>query len=370
MRRLSLLLLVAVATLGVCGRSGEQAQGSAAGDSGWRGTLLASRGRSPTFTLTATDGQPYDFRPSTDGYLTLLFFGYTHCPDVCPLHMANLAAVLDELPGDVRANTKVVFATTDPARDTPARLKNWLATFDPTFIGLTGYRPTRWSPAQEAAGVPVAGAEPPDGDGSYVVGHAAQVIAYTRDGEAHVVYPFGTRQARLGRRPPPPPAGAGVEPVTGCGARRARPAGARRTEKPSRGRRAAGRRRRGRRSGRRGAQPAARTGDGSPVLHVEPRSSARATEEAAGYLTIVNDGGPDELVAVVSDAGRRRRSTARDRGGAVVMERDTSVGDRGDATTALRPGATHLMLEELDRPLGPVTRSSLVLSFGRPARCP
>ena len=49
--------------------------------------------------------------------------------------------------------------------------------------------------AQEAAGVPVAGAEPPKADGSYVVGHSAQVIAYTRDAQAHLVYPVGTRQA-------------------------------------------------------------------------------------------------------------------------------------------------------------------------------
>jgi protein SCO1/2 len=193
MRRLSLLLLVAVATLGACGRSGEQARGSAAGEDGWRGTLLAEPWPKPDFTLTATDGRPYDFAAETDGYLTLLFFGYTHCPDVCPLHMANLDAVLDQLPGDVRANTKVVFATTDPARDTPARLKDWLGAFDPSFIGLTGSLPEVVA-AQEAAGVAVAGAEPPDDDGSYVVGHAAQVIAYTRDREAHIVYPFGTRQ--------------------------------------------------------------------------------------------------------------------------------------------------------------------------------
>jgi protein SCO1/2 len=185
------VLAVALVALSACGRSGSTAE--AADDDGWGGTLLAEPWPKPDFELTGTDGRPFAFGPATEGYLTLLFFGYTHCPDVCPLHMANLAAVLDQASGAVRANTKVVFVTTDPARDTPERLKSWLGAFDPTFIGLTGTQ-EEVAAAQEAAGVPVAGAEEPEEDGSYVVGHAAQVIAYTRDGQAHVVYPFGTRQ--------------------------------------------------------------------------------------------------------------------------------------------------------------------------------
>ena len=183
-------VMVVLATVAACGRA--TAGGRSA--SSWRGTELATPWPKPDFTLTDTTGQPFNFRAGTDSYLTLLFFGYTHCPDVCPLHMANLAAVLEAASGDVRANTKVVFATTDPARDTPAVLKSWLANFNPTFIGLTG-TVEEMAAAQEAAGVPVAGAEPAKADGSYVVGHAAQVIAYTRDGQAHLVYPFGTRQA-------------------------------------------------------------------------------------------------------------------------------------------------------------------------------
>jgi protein SCO1/2 len=193
MRRLALIILaVAAVVLVACGRTGEQARGEGS-DGGWNGTVLGEPWAKPDFTLTDVHSQPYDFGAETDGYLTLLFFGYTHCPDVCPLHMANLSAVLDALSGEVRANTKVVFATTDPARDTPSRLKAWLGDFDPTFVGLTGTL-EEMQRAQEAAGVPVGGADPPDGDGDYVVGHAAQVIAYTRDGLAHVVYPFGTRQ--------------------------------------------------------------------------------------------------------------------------------------------------------------------------------
>ena len=194
MRRVLAVTLALVAVLVGCG-NGNQAGGSRHGDqAAWRGTLLGDPWTKPEFTLTDVTGQPFDFRAGTDGYLTLLFFGYTHCPDVCPLHMANLAAVLDTLPGDVRVNMKVVFATTDPARDTPAVLKKWLGNFNPTFIGLTG-TPDEMAAAQRAAGIPVSVAEPPKADGSYVVGHAAQVIAYTRDNLAHIVYPFGTRQS-------------------------------------------------------------------------------------------------------------------------------------------------------------------------------
>jgi protein SCO1/2 len=186
-----LLLCVALAVLAACG--GGASSDSGEDDDGWRGLALSVPWAKPDFVLTGTDGRPFDFPAETDGYLTLLFFGYTNCPDVCPLHLANLAAVLDAAGGDVRANTKVVFATTDPARDTGPVLEPYLAGFDPSFIGLTG-TPDEVVAAQQATGIAVAGAEPPEEDGSYVVGHAAQVIAYTRDGLAHVVYPFGTRQ--------------------------------------------------------------------------------------------------------------------------------------------------------------------------------
>jgi protein SCO1/2 len=147
----------------------------------------------PEFVLTATNGRPFDFRRETDGYLTLLFFGYTHCPDVCPVHMSNLAAVLKRLPLDAGRAVRVVFVTTDPARDTPARLREWLDAFDPSFIGLTG-TPAEVEGAQRAAGVRSAEPETRAGP-NYTVAHAAQVIAYTPDDLERVMYPFGTRQA-------------------------------------------------------------------------------------------------------------------------------------------------------------------------------
>ena len=154
----------------------------------------------PDFTLTDTEGRPYAFREATAGSVTLLFFGYTHCPDVCPVHMANIAAALHKLPDAVARQVKVVFVTTDPERDTPERLRAWLGHFDPKFVGLTGSQAAVDS-AQLAMRLPPAYREPA-ADGSYLVGHSAHVIAFTRDGMARFAFPFGTRQSEWAQEIP------------------------------------------------------------------------------------------------------------------------------------------------------------------------
>jgi len=150
----------------------------------------------PEFTLTDTEGKPFDFKRDTHGYATLLFFGYTHCPDVCPVHMANIAAVLHNLPPTVSQKVKMVFVTTDPERDTPKVLRAFLDKFDAGFIGLTG-SPDEILAAQAAAKIPAATKEVPDTGGKpgeYFIGHAAFVFAYTPDGMGRFLYPFGIRQ--------------------------------------------------------------------------------------------------------------------------------------------------------------------------------
>lgn len=157
-----------------------------------RGTVLAEPWPKPEFTLTRTDGRSFDFKKDTEGYVTLLFFGYTHCPDICPVHMANLGAVLHKLPPGSAGQVRVVFVTTDPQRDTPERLRKWLDNFDHRFIGLAGSLDSV-NAIQRRIGLAPAMLIPGDGD-DYTMGHAAQIIAYTKDDLAHVVYPFGTRQ--------------------------------------------------------------------------------------------------------------------------------------------------------------------------------
>jgi protein SCO1 len=88
--------------------------------------------------LTDTDGQPFSLTKDTTKPLTLVFYGYTHCPDICQTVMSNLATAMTRLDEGDRDRVDVVFVTTDPARDTESVLKRYLEHFDPAFIGLTG----------------------------------------------------------------------------------------------------------------------------------------------------------------------------------------------------------------------------------------
>lgn len=144
----------------------------------------------PSFTLTDTNGEAYEFGERTEGKLTLLYFGYIHCPDICPVHLAQIAEVFGQAPAVAR-NTEVVFVSVDPDRDTPEVIREYLDRFDHRFIGLTGTEEELVA-AQNAANVPLAYTLGEDED--YAVEHTAWVIAYAPDGLNHAIYPFGTRQ--------------------------------------------------------------------------------------------------------------------------------------------------------------------------------
>lgn len=155
----------------------------------YRGGLVAPPLPKPRFVLTDTSGASFDFWNRTQGSVTLLFFGYTYCPDQCPMHMANLGGALKRLPPGITDHVKLVFVTTDPARDTPTQLRRWLDNFDRHFVGLTGTQ-AALEVVQKATGVPL-GYKVDAGNGSYSVAHANFVVAYTKDNLAHVVYPGG-----------------------------------------------------------------------------------------------------------------------------------------------------------------------------------
>lgn len=88
--------------------------------------------------LTDTDGELYSLATDADKPLTLVFYGYTQCPDECPLVMSSLTAALTRLGDAERKKVDVVFITTDPARDTTEVLEKYLERYDEDFIGLTG----------------------------------------------------------------------------------------------------------------------------------------------------------------------------------------------------------------------------------------
>ena len=136
----------------------------------------------PSFTLTDTDGKRFSLS-QTAGRPTLLYFGYTHCPDVCPTTMADIAQALQDVPAKVRQATYVVFVTTDVKHDTGPVIAAWLRHFDPDlprqFVGLTGSQ-AQIDAAQASAHVQLA-----EDDGQL---HAADVVLYGADDYAHVKY--------------------------------------------------------------------------------------------------------------------------------------------------------------------------------------
>lgn len=155
----------------------------------YRGGFITPPQPKPRFVLEDTSGRPFDFWNRTQGSVTLLFFGYTNCPDQCPMHMATIGLALKKVPANIADQVKLVFVTTDPVRDTPAVLRRWLDNFDKRFIGLSGNE-AALKTVQNAAGVPPArraGAR----NGNYGVAHANFVLAYTKDNLAHVIYPGG-----------------------------------------------------------------------------------------------------------------------------------------------------------------------------------
>jgi protein SCO1/2 len=144
----------------------------------------------PQFSLTDTAGKPYRFGQATAGKPTLMYFGYTHCPDVCPTTLADISQALQAAPAAIRQDAQVVFVTTDIKRDTPAVLAAYLKQFDPglpnPFVGLTGSQ-AEIDAAQAAAHVTLA-----EDEGQT---HSAEVLLYGSDDYAHVAFLQSTDEA-------------------------------------------------------------------------------------------------------------------------------------------------------------------------------
>jgi protein SCO1/2 len=159
-------------------------------DATFQGLGLTPPQPRPQFTLTDTAGKPYKFGSATAGRPTLLYFGYTNCPDVCPLTMANIATALRAEPSELRAKTDVVFVTTDVKHDTGPVLKSYLSKFDPDlpnkFIGLYGTQ-NQIDAAQSASHVVLA-----QDDGQT---HSSQVLLYGPDDYARVSFLQSNNQA-------------------------------------------------------------------------------------------------------------------------------------------------------------------------------
>ncbi len=147
------------------------------------------------FRLTDHNGQTRtlaDFR----GKLVALFFGYTHCPDVCPTTMADLAAAI-KLLGPDGNKVQVLFVTVDPDRDTPALLKQYVPSFNPTFLGL---RPNTEQLKMLATEYKVVYQKNPGREqGNYLMDHSAGTYVYDTQGRLRLLMPYGTSAPLIAR---------------------------------------------------------------------------------------------------------------------------------------------------------------------------
>jgi protein SCO1/2 len=145
------------------------------------GTWLPQPLALPRFQMTDLNGQPYG-NDALNGHPSLLFFGYTNCPDVCPATLAMLRDVQHQAP---LAGLRIVFVSIDPERDVPAALREYLAAFSPDFIGLTGgqdaLRPLLRSLSADAGRQSLPG-------GAYRLSHSATLYLLDTHGRLVAVY--------------------------------------------------------------------------------------------------------------------------------------------------------------------------------------
>ncbi|UGY93634.1 SCO family protein [Streptomyces gobiensis] len=192
------LTAVAALTLTACGAGTEEVplfSTDATAGPDKPATVLDQPFSKPDLVLTDTHGKKFDLRAETEDRLTLLYFGYTHCPDACPLTVSNLAIAYQGLSKAEQDKLRVVFVTTDPERDTPQELGTWLPSAgDSDFIGLSG----DFSAIQAAARSVGIGIEEPtkDKEGNVVSAHGKTVLAFSpKDNKAHVIYSGGETTA-------------------------------------------------------------------------------------------------------------------------------------------------------------------------------
>lgn len=141
------------------------------------------------FRLTDHHGQDRtlaDFR----GKVVAIFFGYTHCPDVCPTTLADFAAALQAL-GPLADRVQVIFVTVDPARDTPDMLRQFVPAFDPRFLGMFTDADTLGLLAKEYKVVYQKTAEKAPDD--YLIDHSAGTYVYDPQGRLRLLMPYGSR---------------------------------------------------------------------------------------------------------------------------------------------------------------------------------
>lgn len=171
---LALIALLALVSLSACQREPQPE---------WRLNDVSGHLPDLDFRLTDDNGKPVtgaDFK----GKVTVMYFGYTHCPDVCPLTLTQLHVVLDRL-GAPAEKVRILFVSVDPARDTPAIMHAYVNAFDKRAVGLVGSDRDVEALAKRYRSAFTR--EPNRGDGNYEVSHSSAIYIFDGDGKARLL---------------------------------------------------------------------------------------------------------------------------------------------------------------------------------------
>lgn len=159
----------------------------------FHGVLIDPPAPAPDFTLTDQFGNPYVLR-AQQGKVVLIFFGYTYCPDVCPITLSEYKKIKAQL-GKQAEHVQFVYITVDPERDTSERMRIYLENFDPSFVGLTGE-----SQDLEKVWNDYGVYQQRQDSGSaagYLIDHSARIYAIDKEGRWRLNYPFGMEPERI-----------------------------------------------------------------------------------------------------------------------------------------------------------------------------
>lgn len=278
----------------------------------------------PVVTLTDQTGAPFELRARAAGKVTLLYFGYTSCPDVCPITMARVGQALTLLEPAERAGVLPVFISLDADRDTPERVGRWVSALHPDLIGLTGPQESL-DDAVAQLGFVFPEVERP-AEGFYEVAHPADLFLFTPE----LLGRFGYRHGEAA----PEDIAADLRALLAY-------------DWPG----SAGT-----------ASEAAPELGATDAFALDPLGQDRM----AFYVTLTGSTRPDTLSTVSSpdaEAGSMHRMEAE--AGVMRMRPVDGIPVEAGATVRLEPGGLHGMLEGLRRPLAAGDTVEVTLSFAR-----
>lgn len=154
------------------------------GNQSWQTTNITGILPDLEFRLTNENGETVTAEKFR-GEPALVFFGYTHCPDICPITLGKLSAAIAQLPPKKQDNVNVLFVSVDPRRDSPQRLAEYTSSFGPQFIGLTGDKEYLKELLKQYRATFSYGE--PDENGNYPVSHPSAVYVFDAQGDARLL---------------------------------------------------------------------------------------------------------------------------------------------------------------------------------------